>query len=33
MPEEECKGFNEGILEDKQGFENSLVPKHPTQLS
>lgn len=33
VPKKECKGFNEGILEEKEGFDNSLVPKHPAQLS
>lgn len=33
MPEEECKGFNERILEEKEGFVNSLVPQHPAHLS
>lgn len=33
LPEEECKGFNKWILEEKEGFENSRVPQHPTQLS
>lgn len=32
-PEEECKGFNEQILEKKEGFVNSLAPKQPTHLS
>lgn len=33
MPEEGCKGFNERILEEKEGFANSPVPKHPIHLS
>lgn len=32
VPVEECKGFNERRLKEKGGFENSPVPKHPTQL-
>lgn len=31
--EEECKGFNDWILEEKEGFVNPLVPQQPTHLS